>query len=170
MQGPSYHKWWNISSLVFYSPRRHRLITIGIPIIKLRWSSDRLRFIMGVPIPVWRCLLVNRGPAGSAIALCKFGYQSTVWRISHCKSRSSPGNTYQPVAKFWKKSLIGTIFAQIYHHCYHKSLADGANVCPQKVGDYCRHFDSFAKLSGLLFWRAYIWRHLVTNAYSCLCK
>ena len=32
-------------------------ISIGIPIINLRRSSDRLRFIMGIPIPVRRCLL-----------------------------------------------------------------------------------------------------------------
>ena len=40
-----------------YSLRRHRLISIGIPIINLRRSSDRLRFIMGIPIPVRRRLL-----------------------------------------------------------------------------------------------------------------
>ena len=33
------------------------LISIGIPIINLRRSSDRLRFIMGIPIPVRRRLL-----------------------------------------------------------------------------------------------------------------
>ena len=37
-----------------YSLRRCRLISIGIPIIKLRRSLDRLRFIMGIPIPVRR--------------------------------------------------------------------------------------------------------------------
>ena len=40
-----------------YSLRRHRLISIGIPIINLKRSSDRLRFIMGIPIPVRRRLL-----------------------------------------------------------------------------------------------------------------
>ena len=40
-----------------YSLRRRRLISIGIPIINLRRSSDRLRFIMGIPIPVRRRLL-----------------------------------------------------------------------------------------------------------------
>ena len=43
--------------LGLYSLRRRRLISIGIPIINLRRSSDRLRFIMGIPIPVRRCLL-----------------------------------------------------------------------------------------------------------------
>ena len=43
--------------LGLYSLRRRRLISIGIPIINLRWSSDRLRFIMGIPIPVRRRLL-----------------------------------------------------------------------------------------------------------------
>ena len=37
-----------------YSLRRRRLISIGIPIINMRRSSDRLRFIMGIPIPVRR--------------------------------------------------------------------------------------------------------------------
>ena len=37
-----------------YSLRRHRLTGIGIPIINLRWSSDNLRFIIEIPIPVRR--------------------------------------------------------------------------------------------------------------------
>ena len=47
-----------ISSLLqgLYSLRRRRLISIGIPIINLRRSPDRLRFIMGIPIPVRRRL------------------------------------------------------------------------------------------------------------------
>ena len=35
-----------------YSLRRRRLISIGIPIINLRRSSDHLRFSIGIPIPV----------------------------------------------------------------------------------------------------------------------
>ena len=46
---------WRIQGL--YSLTRRRLISIGIPIINLRRSSDRLRFIMGIPIPVRRRLL-----------------------------------------------------------------------------------------------------------------
>ena len=38
--------------LGLYSLRRRRLISIRIPIINPRRSSDRLRFIMGIPIPV----------------------------------------------------------------------------------------------------------------------
>ena len=33
-----------------YSLRRRRLTSIGIPMINLRRSDDRLRFIMGIPI------------------------------------------------------------------------------------------------------------------------
>ena len=40
-----------------YSLRRRRLISIGILIINLRRSSDGLRLIMGIPIPVRRRLL-----------------------------------------------------------------------------------------------------------------
>ena len=36
------------------SPTATRLIGIGIPIINLRWSSDLLRFMMWIPIPVKR--------------------------------------------------------------------------------------------------------------------
>ena len=43
--------------LGLYSLRRRRFISIGISIINLRRSSDRLRFIMGIPIPVRRSLL-----------------------------------------------------------------------------------------------------------------
>ena len=48
---------WCCYNLGLYSLRRRRLISIGIPIINLRRSSDRLRFIMGIPIPVRRHLL-----------------------------------------------------------------------------------------------------------------
>ena len=47
----------SLCSLSLYSLKRRRLISIGIPIINLRRSSDRLRFIMGIPIPVRRRLL-----------------------------------------------------------------------------------------------------------------
>ena len=51
-------QWYHESQIQgLYSLRRHRLISIGIPIINLRRSSDRLRFIMGIPIPVRRRLL-----------------------------------------------------------------------------------------------------------------
>ena len=53
--------------LGLYSLSRRRLISIGIPNINLRRSSDRLRFIMGIPIPV-RAHLQQRGagpPAGA---------------------------------------------------------------------------------------------------------
>ena len=40
-----------------YSLRRRRLMGIGIPMINLRRSDDRLRFIMGIPILIRRHLL-----------------------------------------------------------------------------------------------------------------
>ena len=48
-------------SLGFYSLRRHHLIGIGIPIINLRWSSDHLRFIMEISIPLrWHLFIEQR--------------------------------------------------------------------------------------------------------------
>ena len=43
--------------LGLYSLRRRHLSGIGIPIINLRRSDDRLRFIMGIPILIRRRLL-----------------------------------------------------------------------------------------------------------------
>ena len=43
--------------LGLYSLRRRRLISIGIPIINLRRSSGRLKFIMGIPTLVRRRFL-----------------------------------------------------------------------------------------------------------------
>ena len=45
---------WSIMGLC--SLRRHRLIGKGIHIINLRRSSDRHRFIMGIPLPIKRRL------------------------------------------------------------------------------------------------------------------
>ena len=51
-----------------YSLRRRRRIGLGIPMINRRRSSDRLKFTMGVFVPVIRrVFLVNRGPG----KLCK---------------------------------------------------------------------------------------------------
>ena len=44
-------------TLGLYSLRRRRLMGIGIPIINLRRSDDRLRFIMGIPILIRQHLL-----------------------------------------------------------------------------------------------------------------
>ena len=51
---------WILQGL--YSIIRCRLIGIGIPIINLRRLSDRLRFIMGIPIPIRWCLLSEYRP------------------------------------------------------------------------------------------------------------
>ena len=48
--------------LGLYSLRRRRFFGKGLPIINPRRSSDRLRFITGIPIPVRRACVVNRGP------------------------------------------------------------------------------------------------------------
>ena len=50
-----------IKHLGCYSLKR-RLTGIGIPIINLRRSDGRLRFIMAIPIPLRQCFLLNRGP------------------------------------------------------------------------------------------------------------
>ena len=39
-----------------FATKRHRLTGIGTPIINLRRSNDRLRFIMGIAISIRRCL------------------------------------------------------------------------------------------------------------------
>ena len=44
-----------------FTKKSRRLIGIGIHIINLRRSDDRHRFIMGIPIPTRRRLLMNKG-------------------------------------------------------------------------------------------------------------
>ena len=68
----------------FYSPRRRHLIGIGIPIKKLRRSSDRLRFIMGILIHLRRCLISEYMPRQSC-----FTATGTVVTFSWCLSRDS---------------------------------------------------------------------------------
>ena len=92
-------------ALGLYSLRRRHLISIGIPIINLRRSSDRLRFIMGIPIPVRRRLLSEQRPRSldGQVKFCitgpffvdstanpcilhniwKISYQLSVWFILH---------------------------------------------------------------------------------------
>ena len=50
--GPDSYHGASKASLVLYSLRRHRLFRMGIPIINLRRSADRLRFIMRITLPV----------------------------------------------------------------------------------------------------------------------
>ena len=48
--------------LGLYSLRRRRLTGIGIPTVSWRQPNDRLKFIVEIPLPIRRCLVVNRGP------------------------------------------------------------------------------------------------------------
>ena len=65
-----------------YSTRRHRLIGIGIPVINLWRSSDRLRFIMGIPTPIRRHLYIqDRNGVRDIIALNdRRLFQKDTWR------------------------------------------------------------------------------------------
>ena len=62
-----------VAFLGLYSLRRCPLINIGIPMIHLRKSSDRLRFIMGIPIPVRRWI--------EAHGLCSIFIVETTYKI-----------------------------------------------------------------------------------------
>ena len=77
--------WWSVQGL--YSLRRCRLISIGIPIINLRRSSDRLRFIMGIPIPVRRRLLSEKRPSGRSSFI--IGLERRMWNAMHFHFSSS---------------------------------------------------------------------------------
>ena len=82
--------------------RRHRFINIGIPIINLRRSSDRLRFLMGIPFPVRRRLLVIR-------------HQLRPWWIWRTRD--------QCVDFFFCKSLSPTAPLAVYEFIYHMGNA-----------------------------------------------
>ena len=59
----------HLLDLVLYSLERHGLISIGNPIMGLTLPSDRLRFIIRIPIPVRRRLIVNRDPRKTHVYL-----------------------------------------------------------------------------------------------------
>ena len=56
-----HHWYWDIIQCL-YSTSRHHIIGAGIPIINLRRSLDRLRFILGIPLPVRRRILSKSMP------------------------------------------------------------------------------------------------------------
>ena len=45
-------------------------MSLGIPIINLRWSDDHIRFMMGIPIPIRRCLLHEYMPWSFCVCWC----------------------------------------------------------------------------------------------------
>ena len=84
--------------LGLYSLRRRRLTGIGIPIINLRRSDDRLRFIMGIPILIRRHLLseqrpwwkFRQGPQSLYSLSSKTSYHQTLWSLKALRFRLTP--------------------------------------------------------------------------------
>ena len=77
MTHPRTHQLWLDTQQGLYSLRRRRLISIGIPIINLRRSSDRLRFIMGIHIPVRPRILCESRPWCQSCEGCECGFLSS---------------------------------------------------------------------------------------------
>ena len=95
-----------------YSLRRRRLISIGIPIINLIRSSDRLRFIMGIPIPIRRRLLSEYRPSRV--------YESTVDRmwnmtLSFPSRLTHPQTTYAVMCLSFSVHIIAVLLYLQYH-------------------------------------------------------
>ena len=89
--------WGGQGALGLYSQRRRRLISIGIPIINLRRSSDPLRFIMGIPMPIRRPLL--SGPGHSEIGM--FCWTCLYFAICLSPATHSFRNLSTMVIQFW---------------------------------------------------------------------
>ena len=75
------------------SPRRHRFTGMGIPIINLRRSSDRLRYIMGIHIPVRKTVYLERlecKQKAKLVCVCpSVLYLVRVWEKKGCVGVSS---------------------------------------------------------------------------------
>ena len=56
--------WYYTNAIGLYSLKICRLMGLGIPIINLRRSDDHLRFIMGIPITIRRCIFSEWRPWG----------------------------------------------------------------------------------------------------------
>ena len=71
-------------------PKKHRLVGMGVPIINLRQPPYRLWFAMGMPFPVRRHRLVDRGPKKNSTleltALVLTIYSRTPSMSKHCES------------------------------------------------------------------------------------
>ena len=91
--------------LGLYSLRRRRLSSIAIPIINLRRSSDRLRFIMGIlgiPIPVRRRLLSVYRP----------WYPSAIGEV--CKRTQTSANGKIHWFRWWRITCLTSIHNLIW--------------------------------------------------------
>ena len=67
-----------------YSLRRRRLTGIGVPIINIRRSDDRLRFIMGIPIPTsngsW-CMGIKGEMSGTVCVTFSWDMNIYIWVV-----------------------------------------------------------------------------------------
>ena len=84
------------SILLLYSLKRCRLTGIGIPIINLRRSDDRLRFLMEIPIPIrwwvsslWHYSDVIMGTMASQITSLGIAYSTIYSGADHRRHQSS---------------------------------------------------------------------------------
>ena len=64
-----------------YSLKGRRLTGIGIPIITLRRSDDRIRFIMGIPILIRRRLLSELRPTSFIVIAKRLKYEDHLRRL-----------------------------------------------------------------------------------------
>ena len=78
-----------------YSLRRRRLTGIGIPIINLKRSDDRLRFIIGIPILIRRRLL-------SEYSLRRWGQ----WKLTNFLNWQC--SVYKPC---WNDTVVFTVYS-----------------------------------------------------------
>ena len=96
-------------TLGLYSLRRRRLISIGIPMINLRRSSDRLRFIMGIPIPVRRRLLSEWRPWNR----CRTCTSSSWPGASGCTCKQVFESCWAQLLCNWQRTPVSSVFCGV---------------------------------------------------------
>ena len=93
--------------------RGHRLIGIGIPIINLRRSSDRLRFITGIPIPAWHylcCGIYALYNSGSLISVALRAISMVTLTTMYIHSIRQNLHRIYPHIEFYSVSMIRILF------------------------------------------------------------
>ena len=133
----------SIHHLGLYSLRRRCLISIGIPITNLRRSWDRLRFVMGIPIPVRQHLLSEQRPRGtpcrnpvmqtliflSASTSCWAVHVQVIWNI---------------MTLMWHHYSTCYSTHSAHHSCQHKNSTGNNLICIQSVNISWWHFSIFS--------------------------
>ena len=120
--------WYYSTGTLFTA--NHRLIGIRIPMINLRRSSDRLSYIMEIPLPGRRRLLVNRGPVFMTLICLIIFHQYRYMRL-----KLSNVNRRYVITRMSKDYVYGILVCKVFDIC--------KGYCRVKTNYVIQHCEAF---------------------------